>query len=389
MKSQRFSAPLVFLLHLFCVHVCYTLLAASYYKLEKRADRKKSSALFLIYTQTCYFIIIDYLGSEDDNMVTMTNKQFDALVSSFEYSAFKQYGQDGRRAELIPIIDEEMIRELWNAGMYDWQIASKLKINLYVLQSFLAKSGLDFTQRRSVNYKRIYFLSSPVVLFNGAAFFLQFLDQSSMTISMLIEAVSKFSCSVLPSHMQLIAEGRMMPNKQQLNDLITITGINKEAWCENSSDVNNILNNNIALPQRAIDFAITQDQFLSTYKKFPVHSTLLLARLIKDITPTQIVKLGIVNAHHELYDMEAGQLSISYDIATKLADLLGIDISDVYKVTVLNGGYYNIFRAEADKMRADCTKRIAHSSRNNDLLYRTLIDNITGLERSVLHAKRK
>lgn len=322
-------------------------------------------------------------------MVKMTNRQFDDLVASFEYSAFRRYGQAGRRTELIPLVDGEMISALWEEGMYDWQIARKLKLNLYVVQEFLTMSGIDYTQRRTENYKRIYFLSSTSVLFDGAAFLLMYFDSIRLTVNIIQEAVTKFPCSLSAFDVQLISEGRLMPSKQQLLDLIRITGISKDAWCDNSTDVNNILNKNIVLPAHVFDFAITQDQFLSTYKKFPIHSALVYTRLLKGITPGYLQDRKVIHSVHDLYDMEAGQVHITYDKAQMFSDILGIELSDIYHIDVLPGGYYNLFNNEARAVLANCTKRKVHSAELNHLVYSTVMDNLAGVERSVLHAKRK
>lgn len=291
---------------------------------------------------------------------------------------YKKAGQTGRRDGLLLYEDKQQIVDLWNRGYHDWQISNILDIKLYVVQDALIWQNIDYRTRRTKIECDLYNLAAINTLFNGAAYLRLQMFRQGLNKEELANRLSNLICR---TRVYQICNGRYIPTSDELCYIAAITGINIEDWCLCSSDVKLQIKENKNLPHAAGEWATTADEFLSTYKKFVIRYAFAYARATKP-GATRELMFTIDYSSNAMYDFEQCARNMRDEDAHKAVEILGLDdITDIYKVDVVNAGYVTRFK----KYYNDMQKNIPAKYGLKTLICRTALDNLAQVERSLTY----
>lgn len=304
----------------------------------------------------------------------------DAL-DAMHKTLYKKVGQQGRRESIDTAEEMQLIFDLWARGYCDWQISTILNIKLYVLQDFLAWNNIDYRTRRTKNFKDIYNLSSIHTLFNGAAYLQYAVDKQDTTLQKITADIATYDREKI----YRAAAGRYIPTRDEMIRIAELANIDLEDWAYCSTDVKLQVYENKNLPSTPAQWANTEDEFLCTYKKLIIRYVFAYARA------THIVTRGELERHFTLgtrglYDFEQCYTALISDYrAMQIINILGLeDITDVYKVDIVNAGYIPRFNKYASLQQV----RIPAKKGIKQLICATTLDNLAQVERSLTYGKQ-
>ena len=164
-----------------------------------------------------------------------------------------------------------------------------------------------------------------------------------------------------------------------------LANIDLEDWAYCSTDVKLQVYENKNLPSTPAQWANTEDEFLCTYKKLIIRYVFAYARA------THIITRGELERHFTLgtrglYDFEQCYTALISDYrAMQIINILGLeDITDVYKIDIVNAGYIPRFNKYASLQQV----RIPAKKGIKQLICATTLDNLAQVERSLTYGKQ-